>query len=103
MKRIVAVLFPFMLCAADPTGFVQWSAKDLKSYEQKLKPKINAQKVAIEQLGTWGNHNAMIGHREGDGEAELHETVADFFVVAERGSDARRRRQRRRSQDDSAA
>jgi mannose-6-phosphate isomerase-like protein (cupin superfamily) len=81
MKRIVAVLFPFLLCAADPAGYVQWSAKDLKGYEQKLKPKMDAQKFAGQQLGTWGNHNAMIGHREGDGLAELHETVADFFVV----------------------
>src|SRR5690242_831977 len=81
MKCIVAVLFPFVLCAADPAGFVQWSSKDLKAYEQKLKPKIDAQKFAGQQLGAWGNHSAMIGHREGDGAAELHETVADFFVV----------------------
>jgi mannose-6-phosphate isomerase-like protein (cupin superfamily) len=81
MKRIVAVLFPAILFAADPAGFVKWSAKDLKGYEQKLQPKMDAQKVATEQLGTWGNHSAMIAHREGDGQAELHENVADVFMV----------------------
>ena len=81
MKRIAAILFPAVLCAADPAGYVQWSAKDLKSYEQKLKPKLDAQKFAGEQLGSWGNHSAMIGHREGDGLAELHETMTDVFVV----------------------
>lgn len=81
MKRIAAILFPAVLCAADPAGYVQWNAKDLRGYEQKLKPKIDAQKFAGEQLGSWGNHNAMIAHREGDGQAELHETMSDFFVV----------------------
>jgi mannose-6-phosphate isomerase-like protein (cupin superfamily) len=81
MKQIAAILFPAVLCAADPAGYVQWSSKDLRGYEQKLKPKIDAQKFAGEQLGSWGNHNAMIAHREGDGQAELHETMSDFFVV----------------------
>lgn len=69
------------LCAADPAGFVYWSSKDLKGFEQKLKPKINQLKVATQQLGAWGNHTASVAHREGDGEAELHETMTDFFVV----------------------
>jgi mannose-6-phosphate isomerase-like protein (cupin superfamily) len=81
MKRIAAILFPAVLFGADPAGYVQWSSKDLRGYEQKLKPKIDAQKFAGEQLGSWGNHNAMIAHREGDGQAELHETMSDFFVV----------------------
>ena len=42
---------------------------------------MNEQKVASERLATFGNHLTMIAHREADGEAEMHETQADFFFV----------------------
>jgi mannose-6-phosphate isomerase-like protein (cupin superfamily) len=67
--------------AADEAGFVRWSGADLASYDKKLAPKINAQKVATENLANFGNHLTMIAHRQGDGEAELHEQMADLFVV----------------------
>ena len=67
--------------AAEPAGAVVWKAADLKAYGPKLAPKVDAKKVASEQLGKWGNHLAMIGHREGDGEAEVHDVQADFFFV----------------------
>jgi mannose-6-phosphate isomerase-like protein (cupin superfamily) len=67
--------------AADEGGFVRWSGTDLASYDKKLAPKINAQKVATQNLSNFGNHLTMIAHREGDGEAELHEHMADLFVV----------------------
>jgi mannose-6-phosphate isomerase-like protein (cupin superfamily) len=69
------------LRAADLPGFAHWSGAELKHFEQKLSPKINAQKVALEQLGSFENHFAMIIYREGSGEAELHETQADVFVI----------------------
>jgi mannose-6-phosphate isomerase-like protein (cupin superfamily) len=69
------------LMAAEPEGFVFWPASELKAYGRKLAPKMNAGKVAAERLATFGNHLAMIAHREADGEAELHETQADVFVV----------------------
>jgi mannose-6-phosphate isomerase-like protein (cupin superfamily) len=77
----VAMVTAVPLMAAEPVGFVIWPASDLKAYGRKLAPKMNAGKVAAEGLATFGNHLAMIAHREGDGEAELHETQADVFVV----------------------
>jgi len=77
---MVAVVVPLM--AAEPTGVVVWSGSELKGYGKKLAPKINEGKVASERLATFPNHFAMIAHREGDGEAELHEKQADLFVVA---------------------
>jgi mannose-6-phosphate isomerase-like protein (cupin superfamily) len=77
---MVAVVAPLM--AAEPTGVVVWSGSELKGYGKKLAPKINEGKVASERLATFPNHFAMIAHREGDGEAELHEKQADLFVVA---------------------
>ena len=67
--------------AADTAAVTYWSAADLKGFERKLAPKIDARKVATENLTDHGNSFTMVAHREGDGEAELHETVDDYFVV----------------------
>jgi len=32
-------------------------------------------------LASYGNHSLSVIHREGSGEAELHETQADIFIV----------------------
>jgi mannose-6-phosphate isomerase-like protein (cupin superfamily) len=69
------------LLAAEPAGVAVWPAAELKAYGRKLAPKMNERKYAGERLGTYGNHYTMIAHREGDGEAELHEREADVFVV----------------------
>lgn len=75
---IAAMALP---AGSDPPGFALWTAAQLKGYEKQLAPKINAQKVATQQLGKYDNHLFMVAHREGDGEAELHETQADVFIV----------------------
>ena len=71
--------------AADgsPEGFAVYSASDLKEHGKRLAPKMNDKKSASEPLGKFGNHSTLIGHREGSGEAEFHEILADFFVVEE--------------------
>ncbi len=70
-----------ILAAADPAGFFQWKGGELKSYEKKLAPKLDQHKIAAESLGNFGNHNMSIIHREGSGQAELHEKQADLFIV----------------------
>lgn len=84
-KTALAVLLlaamPLTVPGADPPGFVMWSGTELRSYGRKLAPKMDAKKVAAERLASFGNHLAMIAHREADGEAELHETQADIFFV----------------------
>ena len=81
MAVSILVTVAVSLWAADPQGFVQWKSAQLKNYEKTLSAKINAQKTASEQLGRFGNHSFMIAHREGDGQAEVHETQADIFFV----------------------
>lgn len=34
-----------------------------------------------QQLGTFGNHSLMTSYRDTNGEAEVHEKVADVFIV----------------------
>ncbi len=81
MKKLLTLLALAPMFAADPAGFVVWKAGDLKGYEKKLAPQMNDKKVATEQLVNFGNHSTMIAHREGDGEAEIHDKMADLFVV----------------------
>jgi mannose-6-phosphate isomerase-like protein (cupin superfamily) len=82
-KTALAVLMTAVVpLMAEPTEVVVWSGSELQGYGKKLAPKMNAGKVASERLATFPNHFAMIAHREGDGEAELHEKQADLFVVA---------------------
>lgn len=82
MKFITLVIASAaLMAAADPDGFAIWKGSELKESGKKLAPKVNAQKVATESLASWGNHNLMVAHREGSGEAELHETQADVFIV----------------------
>ena len=69
------------LPAGDPAGFMLWKGSDLRAMSKTLSPKINAQKIAGQPFGTFGNHNFAISHREGNGEAELHAVVNDVFIV----------------------
>ena len=82
MKRVAAALLPILSFGADPVAFGHWTAKELKAFEQSLKPKMSSErKSASQSMGRWGNHLAQMSQRAGDGEAEVHETVSDFFIV----------------------
>ena len=77
-----ALLFAAMaLPAGDPPGLFIWKSADLKAFSKSLAPKIDAKKVATQQLTAVGNYSFMVAHREGSGEAEYHATQADIFVV----------------------
>jgi mannose-6-phosphate isomerase-like protein (cupin superfamily) len=79
--RLVLLLLATALLAKDPDGFDHWSSSELKAYGAKLAPKMNAQKSASQDLAAFGTHWFSVSHREGNGEAEVHEHVADVFVV----------------------
>jgi mannose-6-phosphate isomerase-like protein (cupin superfamily) len=78
---VLFVVSAVWLAAADPEGFAQWKSAELKAAAKKLAAKIDQKKFASEALGSFGNHSLQVAHREGNGEAELHETQADVFVV----------------------
>ena len=76
-----------MLAAGAPAGFAHWSKATLQNYQEKLAGKLDPKtKSASERLESFGNHFFVIAHREGDGEAELHEGQADIFVVESGGA-----------------
>lgn len=77
--KLIAVVCAFPLIAADPPGFAYWSSSDLKGMGEKLAAKGG--KFASQQLEKFANHYTMLAHREANGDAELHQTEADLFVV----------------------
>jgi len=82
--KILAMAFCMMWAAPaaeGPKGFEHWSREALQGFQQKLGPKMSAQKIAVEALGSYGNHSFLVAHREGNGEAELHETENDVMVI----------------------
>ena len=84
MKKTSIAIIGLMALAmrADaPAGFDMWTGAQLKAFSKSLAPKVNAQKLAIQTLAKYGTHAVMIAHREASGEAELHETQADLFIV----------------------
>lgn len=67
--------------APEPKGSEVWTVSQLASLQRQLASKEDAQKFAAQGLGTFGNHSFMLAHREGNGQAELHETQNDVFFV----------------------
>jgi mannose-6-phosphate isomerase-like protein (cupin superfamily) len=80
MKKFLPLLM-LPIFAADPAGVVVWKASALKTKEKELTGKMSDKKVASETLATFGNHSTMLAHREGDGEVEVHDKMADVFVI----------------------
>ena len=78
---IALVVAAAALPAGLPEGVGHWTGSELRGFEKSLAPKINAQKVATQPLAGYGNHSFLMAHREGSGEAELHETQNDVMVV----------------------
>jgi mannose-6-phosphate isomerase-like protein (cupin superfamily) len=78
MVRILIVL-AVPLCAADPDGFGMWSASDLMNGSKAAK--LDEHKVGLDRVASWGNHSLLSIRREGDGEAEVHETQVDVMFI----------------------
>jgi mannose-6-phosphate isomerase-like protein (cupin superfamily) len=69
------------LIGGEPIGYKHWTPAELKERTKALSPKIDAHKIATERLANFGNYHALAVHREGSGQAEVHEHWADLFVV----------------------
>jgi mannose-6-phosphate isomerase-like protein (cupin superfamily) len=81
MRKILPLLILLPMFAADPAGFTIWKAGDLKTKDKELAGKMSDKKIASETLASYGNHLTMLAHREGDGEVEVHDKMADVFYV----------------------
>jgi hypothetical protein len=81
----MTLLLAVLLVAADPDGYAQYSSADLKTRVDAAKP--DDHKVRLDRVANWGNHALLAIRREGDGEAEIHDTQVDvIFVQAGEGT-----------------
>jgi mannose-6-phosphate isomerase-like protein (cupin superfamily) len=86
MKRLAVWTIPVVLLLAqtsDPRGFAIWTAPELRAHAGQLRQRMGAEKMASETLADYGNYRTMLARRETSGSAELHERMADLFVVEE--------------------
>ncbi len=81
MKKTLAFLFTGAAIAALPAGYGHWTSEQITARAKTLPAKMSSVKVATSSLGGWGNHSMSLVHREGTGQAELHETQSDIMLI----------------------
>jgi len=90
MSKLLMVLclliLPVAAAAPDspiPEGYEHWTRASLEDTAKLLGAKAAADPhhSASQQLSDYSNEYFLLGHREGDGQVEWHETQADLFVV----------------------
>jgi hypothetical protein len=83
MKKLwmaLALVVPALyLFGADPDGFGMWSASQIKT--TTMAAKLDEHKVGLTRVASWGNHSLLAIRREGDGEAEVHDTQVDVIFI----------------------
>ena len=79
MKKLAILLLVLPVFAADPAGFKMWTAAELKSKAAAVK--LDDHKAGVDRMADWGNHKLWVIRRDGDGEAEIHETQVDIMTV----------------------
>jgi hypothetical protein len=79
--RLVWFALAATAVAAVPAGYSHWTQVQLDERAKPLPARMSRVKVATEGLGGWGNHSMSLVHREGSGEAELHETQSDILFI----------------------
>jgi hypothetical protein len=78
---ILAFLTLLPLNGADSTGALQWSAAQFGDIQKDIASKMGDKKSGMLQLLTEKSYNAIVFYREVDGQAEIHEKLADFVIV----------------------
>ena len=75
----LALFTALAVFAADPEGFAMYKASDIQTRAKAAK--LDDHKAGLDRVATWGNHGLLLVRREGDGEAEVHETQVDVITV----------------------
>jgi mannose-6-phosphate isomerase-like protein (cupin superfamily) len=77
--KLLLLLAALPLIAADPAGIQVWTAAELESRARALK--LNQNQQGAERIADWGNHAAVLERLEGATPGEIHENLADVFVI----------------------
>src|SRR4051812_12327727 len=82
MNMFVAVVALAGFLAQAAPGVHVWKASDIAAKGKALGQKLDAGKLATEVVATDGVRRFMIAHREGPGQAELHDKDADVMTIS---------------------
>jgi len=77
--KILLFLIAVPLLAEDPQGFGMWTSGQIQAKAKAAK--LDEHKAGLDRAANWGNHSLLIVRREGDGEAEIHQTQVDLITV----------------------
>src|SRR5438876_11342026 len=78
MKKLM-FLAALPLMAAETAGFSAYTNADIQSRAKGVK--LDEHKAGVDRVANWGNHALLVVRRDGDGEAEIHETQVDVITV----------------------
>src|SRR5690349_21342546 len=71
-------LASFAIQAADPSQPLFWSSKQEKDFDKSAQSKLNLERhLGTERL----LDSAFVAYRNGPGEAEIHEKLADLLLI----------------------
>src|SRR5579872_2608080 len=77
---IAALLLAGFAVSADGPSFAIWKASELKGMAQALAPSVK-NGIISEPLANMGNYTFARVLRTSSGTAEVHETMADIFLI----------------------
>ena len=77
----IALSAMFPLNGADATGAIQWTAAQFDGMQKDLATKLDQTKSGMGQLLREASYNVVLVHREGSGQGEIHENLADFIIM----------------------
>lgn len=80
MQKLTALLIIAFASSVFAGPTTHWRKDKLAGYSSSLTSKVKDH-VAVEQLGEFGSHSALMVHRTGTGTSELHSEDTDFYVV----------------------
>jgi len=80
---VIAAWTPmFARQSGSPPATQVWKASEIQAKGRALSKKLDAGRVASETIATVGNRTFMVAHREGSGQAELHQKQADVMFIS---------------------
>jgi mannose-6-phosphate isomerase-like protein (cupin superfamily) len=80
---LVSLAGALALQGGAPAGVHVWTSSTIHDRGEALARKVDVHKVASETVAKEGNLLFLLAHREGTGEAELHDTETDITIISE--------------------
>lgn len=78
---ILGLCLAFVPTFAAENETTLWKGPQIAAKIGELGGQLNEDRFAVDRMGDFGSHAVLLVHREGNGPAEMHEDLTDFYVV----------------------